>query len=215
MNNRLKMGLITVMLFCSAAVMAQNAMRIHYKDGTEQDIPIAQIDSVTFVEQEVTQEEVSLTGTWLWGNKEDGYYELITFNEDHTYTGYDNYFTYGFDTLTYGWYSQYSTMLTLRSNGFGYSRLYNWYIIGLTVNALEVMTKMGQFTYYKLQPEVIYISSSESYMGFAGDDNVVFADGVVVTVENGRLKGLSQATTYVLVEKSSEGKVLAYKVVVR
>lgn len=215
MNNRIKMGFITSMLFYSATVLAQNAMRVHYKDGTIQDIPVVQIDSVTFVDNEEVWEEISLTGNWLWGNQEAGYYELITFSEDHTYTGYDNYFTYGFDTMTYGWYSQFGTMLALRSNGFGYQRMNSWYIIGLTNNALEVMTKMGPFTYYKLQPDVLYISSSESYSGLEKGDSVVFADNVVVTVVEGRLIALSSGTTYVLIKKASVGKVLAYKVVVR
>lgn len=215
MNKRFRMSFITAMLFFGASVNAQDAMRVHYKDGTMQDIPVAQIDSVTFVDKEETQEEISLTGNWLWGNQEAGYYELITFSEDHSFTGYDNYFTYGFDTMTYGWYYQYGTMLTLRSNGFGYQRMYNWYIIGLTNNALEVMTKMGAFIYHKLQPDVLYISSSESYSGFEEGDSVVFADGVVVTVGKGKLIGLASGTTYVLIEKASVGQILAYKVVVK
>jgi len=53
---------------------------------------------------------------------------LLTFSEDHTYTGYDNYFAYGFDTMTYGWWGQIETVLTLQSNGYGYQRRYNWYV---------------------------------------------------------------------------------------
>ena len=105
---------------------------------------IEQIDSITFVdESDVSQVEGSLTGSWLWGDADADYYELLTFNEDKTYTGYDNYFTYGFDTMTYGWYAQVGAMLTLQSNGFGYNRRYNWFVKGLTGNALDVMTKMG------------------------------------------------------------------------
>ena len=137
---------ISILLLCSGSHVAQNTMRVHYKNGTEQDILISEVDSVTFVEKVVPDEEVSLTGSWLWGNREAGYYELLIFNDDHTYTGYDNYFSYGFDTKTYGWYSLYGNMLTLQSNGFGYKRMYNWFVLGLSNNALEVMTKMGGFT---------------------------------------------------------------------
>jgi len=125
-------------------------MRIHYKSGVHTDIAIAEIDSLTFVEgdgykhdNDNVDEDASLVGSWLWGDIDAGYYELLTFNDDHTYTGYDNYFTYGFDTQTYGGYSHYGAMLTLQSNGFGYKRRYNWYVAALTGNALEVMTRMG------------------------------------------------------------------------
>ena len=212
--NKLRIISILALLFCSGSLMAQNTMRIHYKDGTKQDISISQIDSVTFVDKEVPEDNVSLTGSWLWGNKDVGYYELLTFSEDHTYTGYDNYFSYGFDTMTYGWFSWYGNMLTLQSNGYGYQRRYNWFIMGLTSNALEVMTKMGAYTYYKLQPEEIYVSESELYTGFADGCSIVFADEVIVRAEENKLQGLIQGSTYILVRKASDDKILAYKVIV-
>ena len=205
---------IVVLLLSSISLAAQNAMRVHYKNGTEQDILLSEIGSVTFLEKAVPNEEVTIVGNWLWGNHETGYYELLTFNDDHTYTGYDNYFSYGFDTMTYGWYSQYGNMLTLQSNGFGYKRIYNWFVLGLSGNALEVMTKMGGFTYYRLRPETLYVSTSGTYSGFATSDRVVFSDGVVVKAEGYRLLGLVPGTTYVLVHIASADKIVAYKVVV-
>lgn len=190
-------------------------MRIHYKDGTIQDILISQIDSLTFVEKENEEEEVSLIGSWLWANKEAGYYELLTFNEDHTYIGYDKYFSIGFDIQTYGWFSQYGTMLTLQSNGFGYRRRYNWYIKSLTDNAFEVMTNMGVYTYYKLQQETIYIQESGTSFILEKGDHIVFADGVIVKAEGNKIVGLFQGTTYVLLYSQKMGKVLAYKVIVK
>lgn len=81
-------------------------MRIHYKNGGHSDVAIEQVDSITFIKGgDVPAAEVSLIGSWLWGSQEQGYYELLTFNGDHTYTGYDNYFSYGFDTMTYGWWA--------------------------------------------------------------------------------------------------------------
>jgi len=210
-----KISCIWALLLCSATLMAQNIMRVHYKDGTNLDIAISEVDSVSFVDKETPEESLSLTGEWLWGNIHAGYYELLTFNEDFTYTGYDNYFTYGFDTMTYGWYSWYSSMLTLQSNGFGYQRVYRWFITGLTGNALEVMTKTGPFTYYRLQPEVITISQSEPWQGLAEGDTIVFADGVVAKAEEDKLLGLQQGTTYILVKKAVDEKILAYKVVVK
>ena len=206
--------LIFSLLVCGVSLMAQNTMRVHYKDGRDSDISISQIDSVTFIEKVTLEEEVTLIGSWLWGNQEQGYYELLTINEDHTYTGYDNYFTYGFDTTTYGWYSWYGNMLTLQSNGFGYQRLYRWFVTALSGNALEVMTKTGSFTYYKLQPEVLHVSLSEPYTGFADGDTVVFTDGVTVSADGNKLLGLGKGTTYVLVKMGSDGRVLAYRVVV-
>lgn len=213
--NRQRTIHILALLLCSATLMAQNTMRVHYKDGREQDISITQIDSVTFVDREAPEEAVTLTGSWLWGNRDAGYYELLTFSDDHTYTGYDNYFTYGFDTMTYGWFSWYGNMLTLQSNGFGYRRINNWYITSLGNNALEVMTRMGAYTYYRLQPETIYVPPYEQYDGFAEGDSIVFADGVIVKTEGGRLQGIMQGDTYILVKKGSEDKIFAYKVTVR
>lgn len=204
---------LLALLFSSLSLMAQNTMNIHYKDGTEQDISVSQIDSITFSDEGTPVEDISLAGSWLWGKMEAEYYELITFSEDHTYTGYDNYFTYGFDTMTYGWYSMYGNMLTLQSNGYGYQRMYNWFVIGLTGNALEVMTRMGPFTYYRLQPEVLSVSLSDLYAGFADDDSIVFADGVTVKAVDNKLQGLISGTTYILVKKGGD-KILAYKVIV-
>ena len=194
--------------------LAQDTMRIHYKDGRHSDVAIEQVDSITFVKGgDAPAAEATLIGSWLWGSQEQGYYELLTFNEDKTYTGYDNYFTYGFDTMTYGWWGQLGAMLTLQSNGFGYYRRYNWYITTLTENALGVMTKMGPFTYYKLQPEVIRLKVNES-LTCAEGDSFVFADGVVVSIEDNKLLGISPGTTYVQKQSATTNRIYAYKVIV-
>ena len=205
---------IVFLLLSSISLMGQNTMRVHYKNGTEQDILISEVDSVTFVEKVVPDEEASLTGSWLWANREAGYYELLTFNDDHTYTGYDNYFSYGFDTMTYGWYSLYGNMLTLQSNGFGYKRMYSWFVLGLSSNALEVITKMGGFTYYKLQQETLHVSMSVVYSEFPVDDSIIFADGIIVKAVGNHLQGLRQGATYILIRDGSEGKIMAYQVIV-
>ena len=213
MQGKQIVGFVMMCCFC-ASIMAQDVMRVHYKDGTEQDISISQIDSVTFVEKEIPEESVSLTGSWLWGSKERGYYELITFDDDNTYVAYDNYFMDGFNTMTYGWYLEYGNLLTLQSNGFGYNRKYTWLVTGLTENALEVMTKMGPFVYYKLQPEVITIDVDEE-VSSPEDGSVVFADGVVVKAKDKKLLGLVEGSTYILIKKSSDNKIVAYKIVVK
>jgi len=93
--------------------------------------------------------------------------------------------------------------------------MYNWFITGLAENALSVMTRNGPYTYYKLQSEVIYVPVSESYAGFDDSDTVVFADEVIVKGEENKLQALSQGTTYVLVKKVPENKIVAYKVIVK
>ena len=213
MNKRCLISFIALMSFCSS-IISQNVMRIHYHDGTNQDIYTSQIDSVTFIEKEVTEENASLTGSWLWGKKGSEYYELISFNDDHTYTGYDNYFTYGFDTMTYGWYSMHGNMLTLTSNGYGYQRIFNWFVMGMTSNALEVMTRMGQFTYYRLQPDILRISQHGTYTGFSDADTIVFADGVVVKCDGNLLQGITSGTTYILLQRGIDDTIVAYKVIV-
>ena len=100
--------LLSVLLYQETA--AQNAMRISYTDGNTSEIPIGQIDSIYFIEKTADSFEASITGEWFWGSQEQGYYEVLTFNEDHTYTGYDNYFSYGFDTMTYGYWGQIGAM---------------------------------------------------------------------------------------------------------
>lgn len=209
--------IILLMLWYIVPIVAQNTMRIHYKDGNKQDISISQIDSITFVEKDSYDEEksASLTGSWLWANKEAGYYELLTFNEDQTYIGYDFYFSYGFNTQTYGWYSLYGNMLTLQSNGLGYRRRYNWYMRSLTDNALEVMTNMGAYTYYKLQQETIYIQESGTSVLLDKGNSIVFVDGVIIKAEGNQIVGISKGTTYILVSLAEQDKIVAYKVVVK
>jgi len=188
-------------------------MRVHYKDGTIQDIPISQIDSLTFVDKNAPKEELTLIGSWLWGNKNAGYYELITFNNDYTYTGYDNYLSIGLDNWTYGWYSQLGSMLTLQSNGYGYNRRYNWYLVGLSKNALEVITRMGSYIYYRLQQETIHVSLSEPFY-FASDDTIIFCDDVYVRGIDNILSGITRGTSYVLVRAALSDEILAYKIII-
>ena len=202
------------LLLYSVSMMAQNTLRIHYTDGTELDISISQIDSVTFVQKAEPETEVSLTDSWLWGSQEQGYYEVLTFNEDHTYTGYDNYFTYGFDTMTYGWWGQIGTILTLQSNGFGYQRRYNWFITELTENALSVMTKMGPFTYYKIQPETITLKANGTPLSCADGESFIFADGVIAALQDNKLIGLSAGVTYVQKYIATTNTILSYKIIV-
>ena len=195
-------------------VRAQNTMRVYYKDGAVYEVPIENVDSIIFCDADsLSVVEAELTGSWLWGSAEQGYYELLTFNEDKTYTGYDNYFTYGFETTTYGFYSQYGAMLTLWSNRFGYNRCFNWYITGLTANALEVMTKMGPFTYYRLSPEIIYVQNG-SYVECCEGETYVFADDVKVRIEENKLYGISEGATYVIKYNATLNITYAYMVVV-
>ena len=53
---------IFFVLLCSVNLMAQNAMKVHYKNRTKEVIPISEIDSVTFIEAEMPDEEVPLFG---------------------------------------------------------------------------------------------------------------------------------------------------------
>ena len=194
--------------------LAQNNMRLHYKGGAKSDIPVEEIDSITFVQKDTPAEEVSLMGSWFWGSQEQGYYELLTFNEDRTYTGYDYYYVYDFDTMTYGWWSQIGAMITLQSNGFGYYRRYNWYITELTENALGVMTKMGPFTYYKVQPETLHLKVNGAPLTCEGDDAFIFADGVMATIQNNQLVGLFAGTTYIQKRIAASNTILSYQVMV-
>ncbi len=210
--DRLKTFLLLSVLFYQGAA-AQNTMRISYTDGNTSEIPIGQIDSISFIEK-TAESFASITGEWFWGSQEQGYYEVLIFNEDHTYTGYDNYFSYGFDTMTYGYWGQIGALLTLQSNGFGYQRRYNWYITDLTENALAVMTKMGPFTYYRLHPDTIHLKVGES-MPCINGDSFIFADGVTVKIaDDGALEGVLPGTTYVEKYISETNSVFAYKVIV-
>ena len=198
-----------------SGIHAQTHMRIHHKGGGHSDVAIEKIDSITFVDgSDLPVNEGSLVGSWLWGDAEAGYYELLTFNDDKTYTGYDNYFTYGFDTMTYGWYMQMGSLLTLQSNGYGYNRRYNWFVMGLTDNALDVMTKMGRFVYYRLQPEVLHLQVGSEPLACENGDSYVFADGVVACIADGGLQGVAKGTTYVQKHIAETKCIVAYKVIV-
>ena len=79
----------------------------------------------------------------------------------------------------------------------GYNRRYNWFVMGLTENALDVMTRMGRFIYYRLQPKVIHLQAGGEPLECDGGDSFVFADGVVVSITDGKLQGVSRGTTYI------------------
>ena len=204
-------SILIVIIFYSKS-FAQNTMRINYKDGSISEVPIERIDSITFVEKNEEAHEVSLFGEWFWGSKEKGYYEVLAFNEDRNYTGYDYYLDYGFDTWTYGTYMTNGMMLNLWSSGYGYHRTYRWYVTGLTENALEVMTQMGSFIYYRIQSEVYSLKVGEELYLCKDGDYYVFTDGVKVLDDEGKLKGVCEGLTYILKYNAKSGLIMAYKV---
>jgi len=189
-------------------------MRINHKDGNVYDIPIKQIDSITFVKKTDELQEVSLVGEWFWENRENGYCELLSFNEDRTYTAYDFYLEYGFDTWTYGTYMANGIILNLWSNGYGYRHTYRWFVSTLTENALEVMTQMGGFTYYRVQPEIYSLKVGEESYECIDGDYYVFSDGVKISDNEGKLKGINEGTTYILKYDAKSELIKAYKVIV-
>lgn len=80
-----RLFLVLALSMCCVFATVQTHMRIHHKGGGYSDVPIEQIDSITIVDgDESLDEEVELTGSWLWGDAEAGYYELLTFNDDYT-----------------------------------------------------------------------------------------------------------------------------------
>lgn len=193
---------------------AQNAMRINYRDGSVYEVPIDRIDSVTFIKMTTESNDATLVGEWLWGSREKGYYEVLTFNDDRTYTGYDYYLEYGFDTWTYGTYIANGIMLNLWSNGYGYRRMYRWFVSALTENALAVMTQLGSFTYYRVQPEMYSLRVGEESYECTGGDYYVFTDGAKVSDNEGRLKGIVEGTSYILKYDAKSALIMAYKVIV-
>lgn len=208
---------IALALVCCLMMTAQTSgLRIHYKDGSRQDVSLQQVDSITFVTaaDSVTPQPATIIGSWLWGRSEAGYYELITFSDDYSYTGYDMYFEFGYDSNSYGVYSLLGNMLTLRSYGWGYQRLYRWFVTTLSENALEVMTQMGSFVYYRLQPEVIRLQAGGQPYVPAEGDTPVFADGVMVRIADGQLYGILAGTSYVQLRSAKDGLVRSYKVIV-
>lgn len=192
----------------------QNVMRINYRDGSVYEVPVDRIDSVSFVKKTTESNDVTLVGEWLWGSREKGYYEVLTFNNDRTYTGYDYYLEFGFDTWTYGTYMANGILLNLWSSGYGYRRMYRWFVSALTENALEVMTQMGGFTYYRVQPEIYSLKIGEESYECLDGDYYVFTDGVKVSDNMGRLKGIVEGTSYMLKYDAKAALIMAYKVIV-
>ena len=77
------------------------------------------------------------------------------------------------------------------------------------------MTQMGSFTYYRLQRDVFSLRVGEEAYACVGEGYYVFTDGVRVTDINGKLKGISEGTTYVLKYNAASGLIMAYKVIVK
>ena len=204
---------ILIFILCFGPCSAQNTMCVNYKDGHTLEIPIDEVDCVTFTEKEPKPDEASLVGTWMWGRVERGYYEVLTFNEDATYLGYDYYMDYGFDTNTYGTYYHNGIMLNLWSNGYGYRRIYRWFVTSLTENALEVMTQMGSFVYYRVQPGTIALKVGEQKECEEGSA-YVFADGMHVGIEGNKLTGKMPGVSYVQKYNAAENVITAHKVTV-
>ena len=86
--------------------------------------------------------------------------------------------------------------------------------MGVTGNALDVMTKMGRFVYYRLKPEVLYLQVGGEPLACENGGNFVFADGVVARIVEGKLQGVAKGTTYVQKHIAETNCIVAYKVIV-
>jgi len=215
--NRLKA--IVILLLVCAGLMAQNTMRVNRVDGTYVDIPVSDIEDVTFINQENPVGEATLAGQWLWGSKSEGYFELLTFNEDGSFIGYDKYFEFGTTYNMYGTYTRIGSILNLRFTmqgygvGAGYTYRYQLLIQDLTEYDLSVMTQYENYTYSRLQKEVFKLSKNQTLKCSDGD-YFVFADDDFLSGTNTELKAINTGTTYILKYLSSKNHILAYKVVV-
>ena len=76
----------------------------------------------------------------------------------------------------------------------------------------NVMTRVGRFTYYRLQPEVINLQAGGEPLGCEGSDRFVFADGVVVSITDEKLQGVSRGTSYIQKYVADTNGIVAYKV---
>lgn len=191
---------------------AQNTMRINYKDGTVQNVDITRVDSITFVEMDLKPQEASIVGEWMWGGLQEGYYEVIRFDQERTFTAEDCYFSYGFTNHTYGTYTYSGIQLNLLSNGIGYKRMNRWFVTYPSDNELEVMTQMGSFTYYRLQPETIRLKAWKDRLACEEGEVWSFADLTTAGIEDGQLVGLQPGTTYVQKLNTADNTTKAYKV---
>lgn len=145
---------LAALLLGISNVSAQSVMRVHLQGRNPVDFPVEQIDSIALVTaEEESAQKGTLVGTWRWESREQGYSETLTFNADGTFTCLDHYFDYGFDSSTYGIYMFFGSMLSMRSNGYGYSRFYQWMVTELTDLRLTVLTRMGSFTYMRGRDE--------------------------------------------------------------
>ena len=86
--------------------------------------------------------------------------------------------------------------------------------MGLTGNALDVMTKMGRFVYYRLKPEVLHLQVDSEPLACENGNSFVFADGVVARIVEGKLQGVAKGMTYVQKHISETNCIVAYKVAV-
>ena len=75
------------------------------------------------------------------------------------------------------------------------------------------MTKMGQFTYYKVQPETLNLQVNGTLTCQEGD-SFIFADGVRATIQDNKLVGLSAGETYIQKYIAASKSIVSYKLIV-
>ena len=75
------------------------------------------------------------------------------------------------------------------------------------------MTKMGQFTYYKVQSEVLMLQVNGMLTCKEGD-SFVFADGARATIQDNKLVGLMLGETYIQKYIAASKQILSYKLIV-
>lgn len=87
--------------------------------------------------------------------------------------------------------------------------------MGITDNALDVMTRAGRFVYYKLQPETISLKvGGTPYICDAGE-SFIFSDEVITHIEDkDKLYGISKGITYTQKCHTDSEIIYSYKVVV-
>ena len=73
--------------------------------------------------------------------------------------------------------------------------------------------KIGLFTYYRLQPDVIHLKVNVS-LSCDDSESWIFADDVLVRINGNNLVALAKGTTYIQKFIGSTNIIFAYKVII-
>lgn len=200
-------------LFLGLQASAQEKVRITLSNGWTRDIPVENIQEMTYVQTD--QANFDIEGEWVWACKEQGLCDAIKFNDDGLLSFYVFMASDPIPSsmIVGGSYAYLDGLLQWRLNT---SSSISKYTISNTSDTEFTLGAFGSVQendiFYKVIGSAnVSTNSAPIQIGNSGDE-IIYVDDYYVEAKEGQLSGRNVGTGYVIVFDKTLNSNVAYKI---